>query len=69
VLGLGSSSAHRLPKKQQIDRSRLMHLSSCKVAFGQITGRRMQAFQNGVEDLSTCTAFGAAPIDPCRDSV
>ena len=29
VGGLGSSSAHRPPKRQQIDRSRVMHLSSC----------------------------------------
>jgi hypothetical protein len=32
VVGLGSSSAHRLPKRQQIDRSKLMHLPSCSMA-------------------------------------
>jgi len=39
-----------------------------QVAFGQITGGMMQAFQLA-PIVWTCTGFGAAPIDPCRDSV
>jgi hypothetical protein len=74
--GLIAGAIDLSPFTSSLDISRL---SGCAVAFAtmadppscvcQITGGGWKRSKTGVEGLSTCTAFGAVPIDAAYESV